>query len=341
MDARWFEVFKAGKYPQGDVSKADVEHIARTYDPSWREAPVVLGHPKTDDPAFGWVAAVKAQAGRLFVQFRDLAGDFVKAVRAKRFSRVSIRILRTPERGMYLGHVGFLGAALPAVAGLEPIKFEQGDVEALDVEMEFTTAAGEAAEEQGMVDQKKKDGASPAGQDFQAQLDAMRADFEKKLADQQADYERKAEEREGKLREQLTGERRERELAEFRHELEGKVRDGKLAPALLPGLAEFAVSLPDGDDQAIEFTTDGEAAKKSPRQFFRDFLDQLPGAVEFGAAAGSDSDPGASRRTDFKDIDLDDGTPVDDAAADLHRKALEYREKHPQASYVDAVNAVR
>lgn len=140
----WFEVFRAGEYPQGDVTAAQVDEIARNYNPAWREAPIVLGHPKDDDPAWGWVEAVKARAGTLLVRFRRLVPEFVQAVKAGRFGKVSVRLIQT-ARGWYLGHVGFLGAALPAVPGLAPIHFATG-APSVDFTMGFTAAAGGGAE---------------------------------------------------------------------------------------------------------------------------------------------------------------------------------------------------
>lgn len=38
-----------------DFSESDLEASARAYDPAKHEAPIVIGHPKHDAPAYGWV----------------------------------------------------------------------------------------------------------------------------------------------------------------------------------------------------------------------------------------------------------------------------------------------
>ncbi len=135
--SEWLEVFRAGDYPQGSFTPEDVEEIARNYDPSWHEAPVVLGHPRDDAPAYGWVDAVKAENGRLFVRLKELAPEFVQAVREGRFKKVSVALMKT-DRGWYLRHLGFLGAEIPAVKGLAPVRLSSSDVFE-----EYETAFGE------------------------------------------------------------------------------------------------------------------------------------------------------------------------------------------------------
>jgi hypothetical protein len=52
---KFFEVFKAGKYPQGDFSEDDVETLAKNYEPEFCEAPITLDHeqkgPACDKPS--------------------------------------------------------------------------------------------------------------------------------------------------------------------------------------------------------------------------------------------------------------------------------------------------
>ena len=41
---KYFEVFKAGNYPQGKFTKEEVQELAKNYDPSFCEAPITLDH---------------------------------------------------------------------------------------------------------------------------------------------------------------------------------------------------------------------------------------------------------------------------------------------------------
>jgi hypothetical protein len=57
----WFEVFKVGSHTDSSGNtktwtEEELKQIADTYNKqSEHEAPIVVGHPKTDSPAFAWV----------------------------------------------------------------------------------------------------------------------------------------------------------------------------------------------------------------------------------------------------------------------------------------------
>ncbi len=116
----WIEVFKAGTQTdsagnQREWTEADLQSIAAKYnDQQAHEAPVTIGHPLDNSPAYGWVDALKAVGGTLYAKFRDLQSDFVQMVNEKRFPKRSIALY---EDGL-LRHIGFLGAAPPAVKGM-------------------------------------------------------------------------------------------------------------------------------------------------------------------------------------------------------------------------------
>lgn len=114
-------------------SEADVEKIVGAYDPKIHESPIVLGHPKTDAPAYGWVKGLKNEAGNVMAEVDHLDPSFSEWVTARRYNKVSASFYRphsprNPKPGSYyLRHVGFLGAEPPAIKGLQPISFAEGD----------------------------------------------------------------------------------------------------------------------------------------------------------------------------------------------------------------------
>jgi hypothetical protein len=131
-------IFKPGRHVTmaGDViefSEADVAATAHAYDPKLHEAPLVTGHPKTDDPALGWVAALSASSRGLFATPRNVDAAFAEQVRERRFGKVSAKFYSpdspsNPVPGVwYLRHVGFLGAQPPGVKGLDNPEFADGD----------------------------------------------------------------------------------------------------------------------------------------------------------------------------------------------------------------------
>lgn len=131
------EAFKAGKHRSIDgqvweFSEADVAAIAAGYDPALQAAPIVLGHPKTDDPAWGWAKGLSVDGGVLVVEPEKVDPAFADGVEAGRYRYVSSSFYtpedpRNPKPGAwYLRHVGFLGATPPAVKGLAPA-FSEAD----------------------------------------------------------------------------------------------------------------------------------------------------------------------------------------------------------------------
>ena len=131
------EVFRAGSFTDMTGSKQTITaeslaQIAGNYDPENHPAPVVIGHPETDAPAFGWVDQLYVEGDVLKATIREAAPEFVDMVKAGRYKRVSISLFlpsstANPVPGeMYVRHVGFLGAQAPAVPGLKPVKFAGG-----------------------------------------------------------------------------------------------------------------------------------------------------------------------------------------------------------------------
>lgn len=133
-----FQIFKAGKRQSNDgkeydITEQDVIECAECYDPTLHEAPLVFGHPKTDDPAFGWVKDLQSSGGALSAEFSDVDEGAKELVRAKKFKHVSASFYppthpSNPVPGKwYLRHVGLLGAMPPSVKGLGAVSFSDAD----------------------------------------------------------------------------------------------------------------------------------------------------------------------------------------------------------------------
>ena len=125
------EIFRAGTRADNNgrnvtITPDDVSAIAAHYDKTKHEAPIVVGHPSTNAPAFGWVDKLTAENGVLYADFAEVDGDFADLVRKGRYKKVSASFYppkhaNNPDPGVYyLRHVGFLGAHPPAVKGWPP-----------------------------------------------------------------------------------------------------------------------------------------------------------------------------------------------------------------------------
>ena len=146
MEGKWIAVFKTGRHTDSagntkDWTGDDLDKIVAKYNPAEHEAPVVIGHPKTDDPAYGWVDALRREGELLYAKFKKLVPEFVDMVKRGLFSKRSIALY--PDAT--LKHIGFLGAAAPAVKGLPNVKFER-DEEAAIIEFAATDEEKEAQE---------------------------------------------------------------------------------------------------------------------------------------------------------------------------------------------------
>ncbi|MFV3126113.1 hypothetical protein [Niveispirillum sp. KHB5.9] len=138
MSTKPIEIFRAGTHTATngtvlDVSVADLADIVAVYDPAKHEAPLVIGHPKMDHPAYGWVAGLRVEGDLLVADAHQLDAAFADAVDAKRYKKVSASFFLPGGKGnptpgkLHLKHVGFLGAVPPAVKGLRQVSFADGD----------------------------------------------------------------------------------------------------------------------------------------------------------------------------------------------------------------------
>lgn len=131
------DAFRVGRHidSAGNTSEwteADLRELAESYDPALREAPICIGHPKGNAPAFGWVGRVQTDGQVLQAVPSQAQPEFQDWVKRGLYKKVSLSIYgrnhpNNPKPGkLYVRHVGFLGAQPPAVAGLADYAFADG-----------------------------------------------------------------------------------------------------------------------------------------------------------------------------------------------------------------------
>lgn len=276
-DDKWVEIARTGTFtdsagrPQ-TFTEQDLDAIARTYDPDRRDAPLCIGHPKDNAPAFGWVEKLKHEGAKLFATFAHVPGEVKKLVAKKHYRHVSMSLM--PDR-VSLRHVALLGAAQPAIDGLRAVELNDGG-DAITVE--FAAEGGEG--DDMTVEELQRQ----VGQ-LQAQLEALKtentdlkkkADTHKQDKDKaeaaKTDAEQKAEKASADFaayRGKVEGERREARVAEL-------VQAGKVKPAEKAGVLDFAVKLA-AQAGTVDFAAPG-GTKESislEERYFRD-LDARP-----------------------------------------------------------------
>jgi hypothetical protein len=100
-------------------TRLDIDQMIANYDPAKHEAPVVLGHPETDAPAFGWVEGLRREGDVMLAKLKQVQPEFEELVRSGKFKKRSISFYREP---LQLRHLGFLGAMPPGVKGMADVK---------------------------------------------------------------------------------------------------------------------------------------------------------------------------------------------------------------------------
>ncbi|NPV38312.1 MAG: hypothetical protein HPY78_03440 [Brevinematales bacterium] len=145
QNGSWIPVFKAGTHIDSSgvertFSEKDLDTIIERYKSNAHEAPICIGHPKTNAPAFGWVADLKRIGSTLFAQVRDISPEFAEWVEKGLYKKRSISLY--PD--MTLRHVGFLGAMPPAIKGLPDVSFAETEVTTIefqDIDTKFEILA--------------------------------------------------------------------------------------------------------------------------------------------------------------------------------------------------------
>ena len=112
----WIDICRAGTWrdiagrevaiDEARLDRIVAEHAAA--DP----APVVVGHPEADAPAYAWIESLRRVGDRLQATLRDIAPAFREAVEAGRYAGRSIAL-----QGDTLRHLGFLGGRAPRCRG--------------------------------------------------------------------------------------------------------------------------------------------------------------------------------------------------------------------------------
>lgn len=140
MTKKTIEIFRAGTHTAMDgksytFTRDDLLATAAAYDPAVFSAPAVIGHPKVDDPAYGWVTGLRVDGDVLLADLDQVDPAFAEIVNAGRYKKVSPWFYppegkSNPVPGAYYPrHIGFLGAAAPGCQGLTPVAFADGEEE--------------------------------------------------------------------------------------------------------------------------------------------------------------------------------------------------------------------
>ena len=305
------EIFRAGRHLDDagvahHFSEADLDGMAASYSPALREAPLTVGHPKDNLPAYGWVKAVaRTPAGTLAITPHQVEPQFAEMVQAGRFKKRSASFYpphapNNPTPGKwYLRHVAFLGAQPPAVAGLKDIQFSEDDAGGA---VSFSESVSAEPSTQEPDDMSKT---------LQEQLDAVNAQLaaanaERDTAQAEAATHKTAaaaaQAQAASFAEQTRADRK----AGFVSIAEAQVPAGRL----LPKDTAMAVATLDAlaDAQPVEFAEGDATRKVTPAQWLQSLIATAPATVSFGEFAPGSAgqariQPGAARGKSDAEVD--------------------------------------
>lgn len=294
-------------------SEPDLQAIVAAYDPAKHEAPLVIGHPKHDMPAYGWVQSLSYSDGDegsgLYAMPAQVNPDFADMVAAGAFKKISASFYgpSSPNNpvpgGYYLRHVGFLGAQPPAVKGLRNPAFAEDEPGVVTVEFgewdDVTNAnlwrnfrewvIGKFGQEEAdrvapaYQVQQLEQGAQDELREAQAEAGTVSPSFsqqeESTVTEEEAARLRAENER---LAAQVAQVKRDQVHAGNVAFCDALVADGRLLPAA-KGVIVATLDHLAGQDQVIEF---GEGDAKAPLiDSLKTTLKAAPKAVEFGEHA--------------------------------------------------------
>ena len=359
-------IFKAGKHTSAagvalEFAESDLQASVDAYDPKIHEAPITVGHPKDNLPAYGWISGLEFSEDRgMDATPSQVDADFAEMVAGGKFKKISASFYSpesptNPVPGTYyLRHVAFLGAQPPAVKGLKGIEFneaEEGIVEFMEPWDTRTTAGIFRALRDFIIDKFSKEEADEIIPSWRLEdlEDSARRQLENDnnadpaftevddMTKEELAAEKKAlEEREAKLKtDEANFSERETKLkadaeaarkAGVSAKVDALVASGKVLPAEKQKMVDFACSL---DSEVCINFKEGDTDKSQPTTaFFFEFLEGLKPRVDTGEHSA------------------DEGGDKPKATPDkIGKRAIEFREeqkaKGVEISATQAVEAIK
>ena len=279
-------LFKVGQFVSAEgerasFSLADLKATAAAYNADNDPAPIVIGHPQMNDPAYGWIKSLRVEGDELLAEPGEIDASFAEAVRQGRYGKVSAQFYKrghpsSPSPDNYaLRHVGFFGAHPVAVKGLGRVSFSEADDTDLAIVNTLEEDHPVTDPDTKSTDETKLEGVEPtASSAAGTTTEATTAAPDDAVAQENA-----------RLKEQLA-ERDQADAAKARDAqhatnlsyAEGLVAAGKLKPAFTAKL----VGLLDGPDAAGTFSFGEGAEEASTADVVREILEEGRPELSFG-----------------------------------------------------------
>lgn len=323
-----FEIFRTGTHTSlngqtKEFSETDLDTIASSYDPQQHEAPIVIGHPETNAPAYGWIDKLKRIGDRLIAFPKQVSNEFAELVKAGAFKKRSISI--TPD--LQLNHVGFLGAAAPAVKGLKDVEFAENPDELEFASFEFDPVTLSEVEEENPelkpdLELNNSTLLSEKLDQFSQEISSLKTSLlqfaDKGLNKEDLD----------KIHQRIDELRFSMQTNEFELMLNEKLAYGSLTPAMKNKILKIVGFLQKQNFASSEFSTTDFS--KQINSMFTELVETFPQHNLNSDFATKE------KKTDLKTDDDFDGFEIDSDQLKVHKQALSIS-KEKNISYLAAV----
>ena len=329
------EVLRVGDFVSAEglpvsFSADDLADIAESYDPALFQAPHVVGHPRMNDPAYGLVSGLSVVGDRLVAASEEVEPAFADMVRARRFKDRSVQVYPPSHRAnpapgkYYLKHVGWLGAAAPAVKGLAAVASFSGDDEALCLTISLSEKQNPQEKETQMTD--KSNGRAAAVTDEQltslSEREAAVAEREAKAAKRDADFAR---DRIAALH------------ADHVSFVESLIKGDGKGSNFKPANKAKAIALLDAlAAEGVASFGEGDSAQPLC-QVFKDMLTAQPTLISFGEF-DKDTGRGIEALDELASFAVPSDHQVDKGSLAIHGRAVALQREKPDLAYMDAVS---
>lgn len=375
------EIFKSGEHTDSAGRKwtftdEQMQASVDAYDPTLFAAPLVIGHPAVDDPAWGWVNAIALDDHVVKATPEKVVAEFAEMVNDGRFPKMSASWFppenpANPVPGVwYLRHVGFLGAAAPAVPGLKAASFSGDDKDIVTVDFSISDAqtlwpisrmarglrdwllehfGAETADkalpdyvveqiesQRHAAEEEQRESSpgfsAPQHEEVLPVPTEEQKSAQAKLNNQSADFA----ERETTLaarEKKISDSEAASKNAEIASFAESLVTENKLLPAEKEGLVSFMKTVE--ASTTVSFAVGDEEVTKSANEWLKTFLKGLPDRVDFN----EHSDAKDQQQESTTSFNAPAGYDVDSGQLVLHNKALAYQTKN-NCDYITAIGAV-
>src|SRR5574338_371952 len=338
-----FEIFRTGTWTSDkgvtkNYSEEDLDKIVANYN-SEDPAPIVIGHPENNSPAFGWIDSIKRVADRLIAVPKQLNDKFVDLVKNGSFKKRSISI--TPD--FKLNHVGFLGAAAPAVSGLKEIQFN-AEEELLnfssDLSPELVSSTANHSNENVILSPSKDEGINNETiQQLNNENETLKSrdkvilDYTSSLKgltnivnDLKQNFSKLSDDELSKIHTRINELSFAMQVNDFELRLNEKLAYGSLTPAMKNKIMDIVSFLQKQNFSASQFSY--EKYISDVKNLLTDFVESIPRIIYYENFAEK-PDQSIPKDDEF------DQANVDEDSMQIHKKALQYMKAHKDVEYVE------